>query len=121
MSVLHASSPCCHSRTWNNSHLRRTRSRSALLFFQAEDGIRGVAVTGVQTCALPISGATRGEAGSEVPVCDRRLESLAGGDRRGVRHREPGAKVPPSQARERQRILAGGAEEIGRASCRERV
>src|SRR2546429_376979 len=24
-------------------------------FFQAEDGIRGVAVTGVQTCALPIS------------------------------------------------------------------
>src|SRR2546429_6486621 len=26
-------------------------------FFQAEDGIRDVAVTGVQTCALPISGA----------------------------------------------------------------
>src|SRR5205809_4614445 len=25
-------------------------------FFQAEDGIRGVAVTGVQTCALPIYG-----------------------------------------------------------------
>src|SRR3989449_2021249 len=25
-------------------------------FFQAEDGIRDVAVTGVQTCALPISG-----------------------------------------------------------------
>src|SRR5687768_18306680 len=30
-------------------------------FFQAEDGIRDVAVTGVQTCALPIS---HGEAGS---------------------------------------------------------
>src|SRR2546422_8567304 len=28
-------------------------------FFQAEDGIRDVAVTGVQTCALPICGATR--------------------------------------------------------------
>src|SRR2546429_2344205 len=27
-----------------------------LCFFQAEDGIRDVAVTGVQTCALPISG-----------------------------------------------------------------
>src|SRR2546429_6808317 len=26
-----------------------------VLFFQAEDGIRDVAVTGVQTCALPIS------------------------------------------------------------------
>src|SRR5256884_3038371 len=28
-------------------------------FFQAEDGIRDVAVTGVQTCALPISGNDR--------------------------------------------------------------
>src|SRR2546422_6620542 len=27
-----------------------------LFFFQAEDGIRDVAVTGVQTCALPICG-----------------------------------------------------------------
>ena len=25
-------------------------------FFQAEDGIRDIGVTGVQTCALPISG-----------------------------------------------------------------
>src|SRR6266436_3516866 len=30
-----------------------------LFFFQAEDGIRDVAVTGVQTCALPISGRQR--------------------------------------------------------------
>src|SRR5256884_5377570 len=29
--------------------------RSRIFFFQAEDGIRDVAVTGVQTCALPIS------------------------------------------------------------------
>src|SRR2546422_2530395 len=29
--------------------------RWAFFFFQAEDGIRDVAVTGVQTCALPIS------------------------------------------------------------------
>src|SRR5256884_10002145 len=29
--------------------------RSDFFFFQAEDGIRDVAVTGVQTCALPIS------------------------------------------------------------------
>src|SRR5256885_11910402 len=28
-------------------------------FFQAEDGIRDYKVTGVQTCALPISGASR--------------------------------------------------------------
>src|SRR5256884_6705568 len=30
----------------------------SIFFFQAEDGIRDVAVTGVQTCALPISGAS---------------------------------------------------------------
>src|SRR2546429_6127462 len=29
-------------------------SKAWLFFFQAEDGIRDVAVTGVQTCALPI-------------------------------------------------------------------
>src|SRR5438445_13573858 len=29
---------------------------SCLFFFQAEDGIRDIGVTGVQTCALPISG-----------------------------------------------------------------
>src|SRR3712207_8914856 len=31
------------------------RSRRVIFFFQAEDGIRDVGVTGVQTCALPIS------------------------------------------------------------------
>src|SRR3712207_7227301 len=29
-------------------------SNIALIFFQAEDGIRDIGVTGVQTCALPI-------------------------------------------------------------------
>src|SRR5256884_4677776 len=33
----------------------RVADRIGLFFFQAEDGIRDVAVTGVQTCALPIS------------------------------------------------------------------
>src|SRR5256884_889678 len=32
-----------------------TSSSTFFFFFQAEDGIRDVAVTGVQTCALPIS------------------------------------------------------------------
>src|SRR5687768_18083305 len=31
-----------------------------IFFFQAEDGIRDVAVTGVQTCALPISSVNLG-------------------------------------------------------------
>src|SRR2546429_1866929 len=33
----------------------RVDSEWCFFFFQAEDGIRDVAVTGVQTCALPIS------------------------------------------------------------------
>src|SRR5437762_10130078 len=33
--------------------------RDCVFFFQAEDGIRDTSVTGVQTCALPISGARR--------------------------------------------------------------
>src|SRR2546429_7223150 len=54
-------------------------------FFQAEDGIRDVAVTGVQTCALPISsfaaqrfsGGVSPEAG--VPSTIDRIEIQAGG------------------------------------------
>src|SRR3989449_6243998 len=37
----------------------RARSYFFFFFFQAEDGIRDVAVTGVQTCALPISRSAR--------------------------------------------------------------
>src|SRR2546430_11969734 len=60
--------PCHHSRTDTRSGYRRsaTSSRSRLasvrhllrvfFFFQAEDGIRDLTVTGVQTCALPIYG-----------------------------------------------------------------
>src|SRR5256884_4257909 len=36
------------------SGARERSDRSGYFFFQAEDGIRDVAVTGVQTCALPI-------------------------------------------------------------------
>src|SRR5262249_57090334 len=45
-----------HHRT--HYHLDATRQANACLlifFFQAEDGIRDWSVTGVQTCALPIS------------------------------------------------------------------
>src|SRR3989475_3024376 len=37
-------------------------------FFQAEDGIRDLTVTGVQTCALPISASVRPEPGSNSPM-----------------------------------------------------
>src|SRR5260363_466919 len=37
------------------AYLRAVSGLLALFFFQAEDGIRDDLVTGVQTCALPIS------------------------------------------------------------------
>src|SRR5256886_17627955 len=84
-------------------------------FFQAEDGIRDLTVTGVQTCALPIYSAAR-----ERPVLepDRPVESqelpvalelfLA-----GVLRQEEGHGVAED-------VQDDEGEGIGRASCRER-
>src|SRR5204862_5276496 len=47
-------SRCCGSADRRNYHVHRRRS-GLVFFFQAEDGIRDLYVTGVQTCALPIS------------------------------------------------------------------
>src|SRR5256886_7746934 len=42
---------------WGSARFSYVRGwfRSVFFFFQAEDGIRDLTVTGVQTCALPIS------------------------------------------------------------------
>src|SRR2546422_3361937 len=64
-------------------------------FFQAEDGIRDVAVTGVQTCALPIYVNIVGTMPTYVPV--RNYTVTAG-----------------------RMFTAGDDAEIGRASCRGR-
>src|SRR2546422_2930531 len=45
-------------------------------FFQAEDGIRDVAVTGVQTCALPISIIVLEASGPEPAFTQAFLEAL---------------------------------------------
>src|SRR5205809_5708936 len=49
-------------------------------FFQAEDGIRDVAVTGVQTCALPICGCAchfwRSQNAEDRPVSSRALVQM---------------------------------------------
>src|SRR5947209_17670164 len=55
---------------------------AVVFFFQAEDGIRDIGVTGVQTCALPIS--LQQNAASLFDTINDLLESLArdclGGD-----------------------------------------
>src|SRR5215813_14958537 len=65
-------------------------------FFQAEDGIRDADVTGVQTCALPISddGAVHAARVDDGPDVDHRDWggaglSPAGGDRVHHRHHAP--------------------------------
>src|SRR5258708_9656387 len=44
---------------WSWEESDKSNPRSPHVFFQAEDGIRDDLVTGVQTCALPISHAVR--------------------------------------------------------------
>src|SRR5205823_9591430 len=87
----------------------------AFFFFQAEDGIRDKLVTGVQTCALPIS---RGAASAR--------DGRAVGARTGAGDEEPAARLGAHAPRRggRARRFPGRARsgrEIGRASCRERV
>src|SRR5207249_7466732 len=91
-------------------------------FFQAEDGIRDRNVTGVQTCALPIS----------FHCCSRRrrvgLGFLAHGwiqvhaDDPSRRTHLPG-RDDGVESRSATQIEHGlpRLQEIGRASCRERV
>src|SRR5687768_17915019 len=70
-------------------------------FFQAEDGIRDVAVTGVQTCALPIYVLGRHRPGAHGGRARRRAE-------RGHRRTDT----------DHDGAVAQPGDEIGRASCR---
>src|SRR5256885_10039966 len=77
-----------------------TEMLRVFFFFQAEDGIRDYKVTGVQTCALPISW-TRSSAPKEAFDLN-----FAEPHRAGKRNFFAGPKRNPGQ--------------IGRASCREK-
>src|SRR2546430_8017837 len=85
-------------------------------FFQAEDGIRDLTVTGVQTCALPICGQERNVRADERAW--RKATALTG----ALVVQE---KISPlflahhSAEAAPENVLLHG--EIGRASCRERV
>src|SRR2546429_1137617 len=92
------------------------RVQTSFFFFQAEDGIRDVAVTGVQTCALPISDDERQERRLRFFLrrrrwWRRRLVVLLRREIEGLVVR-PFAELGRSLLRSR---------EIGRASWRERV
>src|SRR5687768_17652458 len=73
--------------------ISRLFSPVLFFFFQAEDGIRDVAVTGVQTCALPIS--LRAQLGEE----DRDAETDRNGDQHGDEGRDQRAVDRRSEER----------------------
>src|SRR2546429_3707114 len=72
-----------------------------VFFFQAEDGIRDVAVTGVQTCALPISRARVRRRHPRTPACParrRRRGTSVNSARKTAAHtaRQADAPQPPA-------------------------
>src|SRR5438034_3038414 len=81
---------------------------SVFFFFQAEDGIRDHCVTGVQTCALPISRRNEGRAGTE-----RREERLE-------HARAPLEHVDEVDARSEERRVGKGVDLGGRRSVKKK-
>src|SRR5437762_4966690 len=77
-------------------------------FFQAEDGIRDTSVTGVQTCALPICVGRRRQ---ETEVAPTPVLGVGEGAGQGGLHDDRHVDALTCMVR----------DEIGRASCRERV
>src|SRR2546430_6519560 len=105
--------------TNGNTSMEWSKTGCRSYFFQAEDGIRDLTVTGVQTCALPISGAPQWSpdgkqiAFSANPGTKKHIYivSVDGGAPKEV---TKGERVDfyPNWSRDGK---------IGRASCRERV
>src|SRR5690606_41017174 len=93
------------------------------IFFQAEDGIRDFHVTGVQTCALPIS--VSAQSSLEFVAGSHLGKQYNGKDYRGTNnplYSEADMEPLPDieTQRERWNIVSWDIE-IGRASCRESV
>src|SRR2546429_8889466 len=83
-------------------------------FFQAEDGIRDVAVTGVQTCALPICGGIRLRWRRSDRACRASFRRLPEVDRLGDALGAKGQRGLLPQSRRR----VGGAEDLLRSGER---
>src|SRR5256885_2589016 len=94
---------------------RENRWRFVFFFFQAEDGIRDYKVTGVQTCALPIS---RGRLRPR-PL---RICAVQGIRTLADELANHGSSRPrPRAGLDKAHQCVEPGLKIGRASCRERV
>src|SRR3989475_11677773 len=69
-------------------------------FFQAEDGIRDLTVTGVQTCALPVAGRRSRGAGAPPDGPSRRAVLQRQRSARGTVHATTGRGVSPRRGAE---------------------
>src|SRR2546421_5072341 len=87
-------------------------------FFQAEDGIRDLIVTGVQTCALPIWPAAM--LSVLMALCPLTLEAAWAQEPAPPRPSDS-QQTAPARALPRPEQLEPAVDKIGRASCRERV
>src|SRR3989475_2821148 len=103
-------------------------SSLSVFFFQAEDGIRDLTVTGVQTCALPISFGRWFEqhfvgTPPRCRVLRYGLEHTADVTARDIRAGAQGSQFTLVSPAGEARVVLGlpGRHKIGRASCRERV
>src|SRR5205085_8447777 len=85
-------------------------------FFQAEDGIRDLTVTGVQTCALPISSSGIGELVSGFTAVKNQ-----GGDLKLLQLTKKVRDLLQITKLYTVFDVYTDEKEIGRASCRERV
>src|SRR2546429_1577675 len=104
--------PLLALRSWRCSHY----DHGVHFFFQAEDGIRDVAVTGVQTCALPISLKAR-------YTLHERLGSGGQGEVLRAHDSQRGLDIALKilySCSSAAHAVALRPGEIGRASCRER-
>src|SRR5256885_2429670 len=86
-------------------------------FFQAEDGIRDYKVTGVKTCALPISSAHAARRSADQLLLCCRAWRHTDRNRRTSRFKTGRITYPVAETN----TPSLSWKEIGRASCRERV
>src|SRR5258708_30141991 len=96
---------------------RGCRAGGMFFFFQAEDGIRDDLVTGVQTCALPIS--LRREQDGQLPA--RTVYGITAEGHRELRVLRAEALQEVRLQPDPVDLALAMSREIGRASCRERV
>src|SRR5687767_15594250 len=107
------------TRSWTTRVVKAERSLDVIFFFQAEDGIRDKLVTGVQTCALPILGAP----GARPADAHQRAhpQGPPQGHAPTPPRRQRGAQALTPEPERTKKTDHGYHEQIGRASCRERV